>query len=376
MSHFYGNALSVLSDAREEARFTQILGSYHYEAIRTLPSFRKHISDLMSSNDLGRARALLEDDQVLFTEVKQALHTGRHTSLQILRRFHVFQRASPEAVDSINLYMNFMEGNIQNSDFLKVLNESLKSMTPTQMLVFLTKMITAVENGDSRRELSGCTDEDDIFVTIVQDMKDKISALSSAAEDTDIPVRSSGVIHSKGLRTTVIAQRVQLSYAESTLTAHEKDFLDQNERLSTLLEHYFIMADPRHLFLNEIWLVDSTAALLDAFAPNPRETIETALSAPYHFLNYKASRHDKSLSMILPATAILYERYLEAGSIINMADLWSSFLEILAGDAEEADEREVLMQFYRALADLKLMGMVKQSKKKADHLAKVSWKGL
>jgi origin recognition complex subunit 3 len=376
MSHFYGNALSILSDAREEKRFTQILESYHYEAIRTLPSFRKHISDLMSSNDLGRARALLQDDQVLLTEVKQALRTGRQISLRILRRFHVFQRVSQEPVDSINLYMSFMEGNIQTSDFLTVLIESLKSMTPMQMLVFLSRIETAIEDGDSGIELSGCTDEDDVIMTIIQDMKHKISELSNAAEETEMPVRSSGVIHSKGLRTTVIAQRVQLSYAESTLTALEKEFLEQNERLSTLLEDYFIMADPRHLFLNEIWLVDSTTTLLDAFAPHPREAIETTLSTPYHFLDRRVPRGGTTLSITLPATAILYQRYLEAGSIINMADLWSSFLEIVAGDAEEADEREVLMQFYRALADLKLMGMVKQSKKKADHLAKVSWEGL
>ena len=32
--------------------------------------------------------------------------------------------------------------------------------------------------------------------------------------------------------------------------------------------------------------------------------------------------------------------------------------------------------FSRALAELKYMGMVKSSRKKADHLAKLSWKGL
>jgi origin recognition complex subunit 3 len=35
-----------------------------------------------------------------------------------------------------------------------------------------------------------------------------------------------------------------------------------------------------------------------------------------------------------------------------------------------------LMLFYRALADLKLSGMVKPSRKKTDHLAKMAWKGL
>jgi origin recognition complex subunit 3 len=86
---------------------------------------------------------------------------------------------------------------------------------------------------------------------------------------------------------------------------------------------------------------------------------------------------EEGLSSTHPATAILYQSYLEAGSLINMADLWTTFYEITSGgEGDERDEREALMQFYRALADLKLLGMVKQSKKKADHLAKVAWKGL
>ena len=32
--------------------------------------------------------------------------------------------------------------------------------------------------------------------------------------------------------------------------------------------------------------------------------------------------------------------------------------------------------FSRSLAELKYMGMIKNSRKKADHLAKLSWKGL
>jgi origin recognition complex subunit 3 len=69
--------------------------------------------------------------------------------------------------------------------------------------------------------------------------------------------------------------------------------------------------------------------------------------------------------------------YLETGSLINIFDLWSAFFEMIGGgDEQKVDERDALLLFYRALADLKSLGMVKQSKKKADHLAKVSWKGL
>ena len=32
--------------------------------------------------------------------------------------------------------------------------------------------------------------------------------------------------------------------------------------------------------------------------------------------------------------------------------------------------------FYRALAELKYLGMIKNSRKRTDHLVKLSWKGL
>jgi origin recognition complex subunit 3 len=375
MGHFYGNALSVLSDNSEPADVTQVLESYHYQAIRTLPSFKKHIGHLISSYEPSRARALLQDNEALSKEVRQALQSRQQTTLRLLRTLHVFQSASTEAIDSIDLYMTIFEGNLQNSNFLKVLLGSLKRMTPADISAFLTRIIIAIRDGNSEMNLDGWSLEDDTFLADIEDMKRKITALSEAAGEADIPVRSSEIIHSKGLRTTVIAQRVQLSYAESTLSAHEKEFLEQNERLSALLENYFTLDDPRALFLNEVWLCDSTNILLNVLAPQPRTVIETALCSPYQFLDCETVSDGQAPSKTQPATAILYQRYLEAGPLINMADLWSSFLEIVA-DEEEPDEREALMQFYRALADLKLMGMVKQSKKKADHLAKVSWKGL
>lgn len=89
----------------------------------------------------------------------------------------------------------------------------------------------------------------------------------------------------------------------------------------------------------------------------------------------------------LPATSILYHLYLEAGSLINVADLWSAFYALVSGHKEEEeeseendeqqekqlDERKALVMFYRGLAELRAMGFVKSSKKKTDHIAKVRW---
>lgn len=80
------------------------------------------------------------------------------------------------------------------------------------------------------------------------------------------------------------------------------------------------------------------------------------------------------MSATQPATAILYQLYLESGAVINTADLWSAFWTIVGEDGvedEEAEQRRVLALFSRALAELKYLGMVKNSLKKPDHLAKL-----
>ena len=52
-----------------------------------------------------------------------------------------------------------------------------------------------------------------------------------------------------------------------------------------------------------------------------------------------------------------------------------TFQEQLYYQVKLADETNRAL-FSRALAELKYLGMIKNSRKKADHLAKLSWKGL
>jgi origin recognition complex subunit 3 len=376
MSHFYGNALSILTDASTSSKsLVKYIQPYHLEAIRMLPSFRKLVESFMEAHELDRARGLLEDDQILLEEIESALDSKNRHPLRLLRALHLFASAAPEPISGIELYMTIFEGALKSSDYVKRLLDSIRRMTPDDLVGFTTKITAAIEDGNPELDLEGWASEDDDFVGQIQDIKTKASTLAGSAVKAGKPIRNSDAIHSKGLRTTVIAQRVQLSYEKSTVTEIEKEFISLVDRISNLLEEYFTLDNPKDLFLNELWLCDPSKYFLDVFAPRPRAVIEDALSAPHDYLTCEVV--EEGLSSTHPATAILYQSYLEAGSLINMADLWTTFYEITSGsEGEEGDEREALMQFYRALADLKLLGMVKQSKKKADHLAKVAWKGL
>lgn len=377
MCHFYGNALSLLSDT--SGSFAKSLERLHppqYEAIRMLPSFKKLVESKMKNQERIRARELLEEDAVVLEEIEIALESKEKDILGLLRALYVFQKATNEVDGGIDLYMTIFEGGLQDSEYLERMLNSIKGMAPEELIAFTSRIIAAIQDGSPEMELEGWPDEDEKFLVQVQEIETRVASLLEQAEEDGVPIRSSEAINSKSMRTTVVAQRVELARQKSTLSEAEREFIGLTERLTALLDNYFTLDNPQDLFLHETWLCDSTTSILDVFAPKPRTVIEEALSAPNQFINCEVVTEGDTPSATQPAVAILYQRYLEAGALINMADMWSSFLEILAGDDPDYDEREALMLLYRGLADLKLLGMVKQSKKKADHLAKVSWRGI
>ncbi|KAE9381721.1 origin recognition complex subunit [Stipitochalara longipes BDJ] len=375
--HFYGNPLSFLCDA-STGDIPNLIRSHHIEVIRALPSFRSMVGRLVDNKQLKRAKTLLKDEKALVLEIAKAQKARATLITQLLRAMALIASSSPDPVDKIELYMTTFRGELAGSEFIKRVLDSAKRMTPDDLLNFVQNLSNVISNGCTEMELAGWVDEDDELLGEIREIYSKVLALAMHSVETGNPIRSSYAIHSKGLRTTVIAQRVQLSYESSTLTDQDKEFTALVDRLTGRLKKYFSqLANPQELFLNEAWLYDWTLPHKSAFTPRPREAIELALSTPYRYLSCDCCESIEGLSSTHPATAILYQMYLETGSLINVFDLWSAFFEMLGGGEEQKyDERDALVMFYRGLADLKSLGMVKQSKKKADHLAKLVWKGL
>jgi origin recognition complex subunit 3 len=377
MCHFYGNPLSWLCDDSIGDNLAKLIKPHHLEAIRSLPSFQRMVEGLIQLGQLARAKALLEDDKALLEEIEKSLEARGSSVTRLLRAMALLSSSSPDPIDKIELYMTTFQGGVAESDLVKGILDSIKRMTPDDLAAFIKGLTNCIGSGTPELDLVGWADEEDEFLEDIGDIHSKVSALAEHSVKTGKPIRSSYAIHSKGLRTTIIAQKVQLSYQKSTLTEQDKEFTALVDRLTSSLVEYFSLTNPQDLFLNEAWLYDSTSPYKSVFTPRPRAAVELALSAPYHYLSCECCESVEGLSSTHPATAILYQMYLETGSLINLFDLWSAFFEMVGGGEEQkCNERDALVLFYRALADLKSLGMVKQSKKKADHLAKVAWKGL
>lgn len=375
MCHFYANPLSIfLSDPNDLPAVLKRLQPEHLEAIRILPSFRKTIETYLENAKVDEARVLLESDKALLDGIQKTLER-RHgviskqlEAIYVLNQVSCFSGRGP--IDHMDMYVKAFSGQLYDSDFIKDILESLKYIN-SDGVIGLTRALA------TRIDVENCWSGEESFLDDIAQIQADVEALKQATGVEGKNLRSKYSIQNKSLRTTVVAQKVQLSQEESTLSKFDISFTVALDSLIELLRNYLKLGNPQNIFLHEAWLYDAKSPYREAFTPRPRYAVERALSSPYDYLGCTCCRALECLSPSQPPVAILYQLYLETGGLINVFDLWSAFFTIVGSeDGTNCDERDKLALFYRALADLKILGMVKPSRRKTDHLAKLMWKGL
>ena len=201
-----------------------------------------------------------------------------------------------------------------------------------------TKKLPSDSMGELLDDLAGMSVPDELAT-----LRTELDQLTDHLKDPGVPLRSAYDIHHETLRTTVVAQKVSLSKNTSTLSTQDNAYTKIVDRIYSTLCTYFqtTLINPRDLFLNEILVFDSKSPHREVFAPKPRSAIERALSSPHDYLGCDCCEGSEGgLSATQPATAIVYQLYLESGAVINTADLWSAFWTIVGGDGVEDEGAE------------------------------------
>ncbi|KAF9781958.1 hypothetical protein IL306_012380 [Fusarium sp. DS 682] len=368
MCHFYANPLSVLEHAAA-------LQPEHIEAIRHTDSFRETVEQAVESGILDNvqyAKDLLENDEFLVMQAQDSL-AHRQVSVQdFLRSLLILGEAEAQDIEFSRTYVEALDEGVSITKNSRAI-ESVQRMEVSELLDMLRKVISILQNGDFDLLLGPATKQTDLkFRDALIRQLVNLEELQSKAQEQGITLRSKYSGQSKVMRTTVIAQRVQLSQDSAALTDEDKQLTQAVDEITELLMTHVQFVRPSSLLLSESWLYDSRAPSRDVFVPRPRAVLERSLTRPHDYLSCTCCKPgDGETPATLPATALLYRLYTETGSLINVADLWAAFSALVS--EEETDERKSLVMFYRALAELRALGFVKASKKKADHIAKLKW---
>ncbi|KAF2442142.1 hypothetical protein P171DRAFT_433699 [Karstenula rhodostoma CBS 690.94] len=376
MSHFYANPATIF--LKYDPKFKDF-SSDAFEAIRNLPSFRRYIEEKLEDGDTQSVRQLLSSDQSLFAVIEehvvavQDILSSLNIAAMVLTRIRESLGITPK-VRLSSVWTRAASGELLDSPLLRETMLSIKK-TPSDKLARVIDSLISL----SAEKVGPEAEEIDIPIEL-QTLHCELKTLIENNADSG-PLRSQDDVRSESVRTTVVAQKVLLSKHKAALSEQDKAYSEIVARFYQQLESYFRFAliDPKTLFLYEVLVYDLKSPHTEVFQPRPRLALERALATPHDYLGCgccgNTQDRENTLAGTQPATAIVYQLYLESGTLINATDLWSAFNAIVGKDDEE-EQSPTMALFQRALAELKHLGLVKPSRKKADHVAKMMWKGL
>ncbi|KAE8376213.1 origin recognition complex subunit 3 N-terminus-domain-containing protein [Aspergillus bertholletiae] len=358
MTHFFANPLAMLLSDEVSVNRQQVKLC---EAIRNLPSFRRFCEHLLDDASPEQVHSLLENDEFLFQQSLKYIEIGQQQMRGIfkaVKAIHLCLKGMDVRKKSTmsDLSIRALSGELQDSTYMDDLLRGLKTLNSSMLKEFLSFM---------PQDLTNCPE--------FQEIKSDFKALLQTYQGTE-PLRSEYDSHN-----SVVQQRVKLSRGKAKLPQQNIEYTKVIDRVHALSERYFVetLVRPQELFLHEAFLLDMKNPLKETFSPRPRFAIERALASPFDYLISMSDRTEAKISARQPATAILYQLYLESGALVNVYDLWQAFYAVFESEQGNAcDERMTMTLFYRAVSELKALGMLKSSRKKVDHAAKSAWIGL
>jgi origin recognition complex subunit 3 len=333
MSHFYASYPSILLRQGLELKDLPI---DFFEAVRNLPSFRRLVEDKLGQGEAASVRELLNSDQYLFQQVTESITQGQHTLATLSHAAQVLSsvRASLQMSSNVRLssiWTRAASGDMTGSPLLRETMLSVKKI-PSDKFIEVLAAMTGLQGKHFTMDLDAFQQE--------------LSSLV-AKNDTAAPLRTQYDVRNDSLRTTVVAQKVLLSKHKAALSEQDKAYSDLVGRFHDQLDTYFESAfiDPQTLFLSEVLVYDLKSPHVEVFQPKPRFAIERALATPHDYLGCECCSgvdgNEAALSATQPATAIVYQMYLESGALLNVSDLWSAFNAIV-GTGEEEDESKTM----------------------------------
>lgn len=236
---------------------------------------------------------------------------------------------------------------------------------------------------DSLQILFESSGEDDVLMNIHDELCLMVSQLSSMdqekmadVEQSDEPtpqlqVQASDRFQLKEKLQEMAKQKVKRPNAFETLRTEILQFLE-----SVFKEH---LQCPTSRPLHEIVFFDSSSNVKRHLVGMPRAALTTALANPHHYLQCSCCvLEDKtSITTTLPDVSVAYKLHLECGRMINLYDWMQAFISVVDPDSEMSLKKKIDPQlqarFVQAVSEMQFLGFIKPTKRKTDHVARLTW---
>ncbi|XP_040330071.1 origin recognition complex subunit 3 isoform X2 [Herpailurus yagouaroundi] len=379
LEHFYSQPLSVLCCNLSEAkRRINFLSENQCENIRRLPSFRRHVEKQASEKQVE----LLTNERFLKEEIQsllENLHVYHTNYFLVLRCLHQFTSSLPKyplGRQIRELYCTCLEKNIWDSEEYASALQLLRMLAKDELMTILQKCFKVFKSS-SEKQLGSTAKRIEEFLAQFQ-------SLDEAKEEED----TSG-LQSKGLQKTDLyhLQKSLLEMKELRRTSKKQTrFEALREKvvnfIDSLVREYLL--PPETQPLHEVMYFSAAHTLRAHLNAAPRIALHTALNNPYYYLKNEALKSEEGcIPNVAPDICIAYKLHLECSRLINLVD-WSEAFATVVTAAEKMDANSITSEerneiiharFIRAVSELELLGFIKPTKQKTDHVARLTWGG-
>ncbi|XP_006178645.1 origin recognition complex subunit 3 isoform X2 [Camelus ferus] len=379
LEHFCSQPLSVLCCNLPEAkRRINFLSDNQCENIRRLPSFRRYVEKQASEKQV----ALLTNERVLKEETQsllENLHVYHMNYFLVLRYLHQFTSSLPKyplGRQIRELYCTCLEKNVWDSEEYASALQLLRMLAKDELISILQKCFKVFKSS-SEKQLGSSAKKIEEFLAQFQ-------SLDEAKEEEDTPGSQS-----KGLQKTDLyhLQKSLLEMKELRRTSKKQTkFEVLREQVVNFIDGLVreCLLPPETQPLHEVGYFSAAHTLRERLNAAPRVALHTALNNPYYYLKNEALRSEEGcIPNVAPDICIAYKLHLECSRLINLVDWLEAFATVVTA-AEKMDANSVTSEerneiiharFIRAVSELELLGFIKPTKQKTDHVARLTWGG-
>ncbi|KAM3930599.1 origin recognition complex subunit 3 [Leptodactylus fuscus] len=377
VEHFNSQPLSVLCcDLTTMKHRVKSLSKNQCENIRHLASFMSFVE-----GQTPEAQVKLLTDYGCVKEMTQKLledlHAYHENYIPVLRCLHHFTCILPKyplGKQIRELYCACLEKNIwETEDYISALN-LLRMLAKDELVTTLHKCLEVLKPY-SGGQLDSALKKVKAFLAQFQCLEgDHLENVENVEESatqkglqkkTDLYQLQKTLLEMKETRRTKKPSRFESLRLEvvNFLDGLVRDFLTRPEEQPLYEVVYFSGASILRRHLNAV----------------PRIALHTALNNPSTYL--KSLENDGTLSSAAPDICIAYKLHLECGRLINLYDWLEAFATVVSAD-DDSDSDSLKQvdemthaRFIRAVSELELLGFVKPTKQKTDHVARLTWGG-
>ncbi|GIY04045.1 origin recognition complex subunit 3 [Caerostris darwini] len=375
LEHFYDKNLisSLCCHENEIQEKVNQLNLHDLQILKKLPSLKMYMDNNPSFVSCMNDTSIFKESIIGFM---QKIFSDQRLTLLLLKLLHCFVKdlpGYPLGKQLRELYSMSLEKEIY-------LQEDYNQAV---MLLKLQSQQSLVS------KLGACLDilkESTINVTLTSNIKklledsiEKLSKLTTEDFDKNMEERllqQNEKITSRFQLQEKIQQSIKMKRSNFESVRHNI--------IDNLLDIFKNISPPSQSPLYEIFYFDDATSVKKHLMAVPRVSSCYTLSNPHHYLQCKCCKVNLSDEMqsTMPDISILYKLHLESGKLINLYDWLENFKTIKSSTEyvrkkprtkSKVNDNDLNIRFLLAVSELQMLGFIKPTKRKTDHVARTTF---